>query len=168
MTQDPAFALRRAALSLCVRLAISNLIPQACGRGSRVPLPARARNKTRIFRRDTLHLLSCCRDVEEFPAPGDDRRIQTLALQSNMPHAFNRLGTILAHIGLINRAGEVYERGRPFHMGSREYDLARKEIRAWHAEIHATNSYFASQPAMKTGTSVEGARSFPERAFAEA
>jgi tetratricopeptide (TPR) repeat protein len=34
-----------------------------------------------------------------------------LALQNNLPHAYNRLGTILAHIGLLDHAREMYERG---------------------------------------------------------
>ena len=39
---------------------------------------------------------------------------RALALQSNLPHAYNRLGTILAHIGLLDHAREMYERGRLF------------------------------------------------------
>jgi tetratricopeptide (TPR) repeat protein len=38
-----------------------------------------------------------------------------LALQQNLPQAYNRLGTILAHIGLLDHAREMYERGRPYH-----------------------------------------------------
>ena len=88
-----------------------------------------------------------------------------LALQSNLPHAYNRLGTILAHIGLLDHAREMYERGRPFHpqkavspsvvqvsIWSRDYDRAREEIRAWRADA-PTNKYaiyFAPQPAMMT------------------
>ena len=30
-----------------------------------------------------------------------------LALQKNLPHAYNRLGTILAHIGLLDHAREM-------------------------------------------------------------
>ena len=40
---------------------------------------------------------------------------RALALQSNQPHAYNRLGTILAHIGLLDHARDMYGRGRPFH-----------------------------------------------------
>src|SRR5580704_10214211 len=40
---------------------------------------------------------------------------RALALQSNQPQAYNRLGTILAHIGLLEHAREMYERARPFH-----------------------------------------------------
>jgi DNA-binding winged helix-turn-helix (wHTH) protein/tetratricopeptide (TPR) repeat protein len=88
-----------------------------------------------------------------------------LALQRNLPHAYNRLGTILAHIGLLDHAREMYERGRPFHPGKavshsivqvyiwgREYDLAREEIRAWRTESPGNKYpvYFAPQPAMMT------------------
>jgi DNA-binding winged helix-turn-helix (wHTH) protein/tetratricopeptide (TPR) repeat protein len=91
---------------------------------------------------------------------------QALALQNNQPQAYNRLGTILAHIGLLDHAREMYERGRPFHprkaishsivqvyVWNQEYDLAREEIQAWRAENPANKYplYFAPQPAMMTG-----------------
>ena len=91
---------------------------------------------------------------------------RALALQNNLPHAYNRLGTILAHIGLLDHAREMYERGRPFHprkavspsivqvyIWSREYELAREEIQAWRAESPGNKYaiYFAPQPAMMTG-----------------
>ncbi len=91
---------------------------------------------------------------------------RALALQSNLPHAYNRLGTILAHIGLLDHAREMYERGRPFHpkkaishsivqvhIWSREYELAREEIQAWRTENPGNKYpvYFAPQPAMMTG-----------------
>jgi DNA-binding winged helix-turn-helix (wHTH) protein/tetratricopeptide (TPR) repeat protein len=88
-----------------------------------------------------------------------------LALQKNLPHAYNRLGTILAHVGLLDHAREMYERGRPFHpqkavshsilqvyVWSGEYDLAREEIHAWRAESPSNKYpvYFAPQLAMMT------------------
>jgi DNA-binding winged helix-turn-helix (wHTH) protein/tetratricopeptide (TPR) repeat protein len=91
---------------------------------------------------------------------------RALVLQNNQPHAYNRLGTILAHIGLLDHAREMYERGRPFHprkavshsivqvyIWNREYDLAREEIQAWRAENPGNKYpiYFAPQPAMMTG-----------------
>jgi DNA-binding winged helix-turn-helix (wHTH) protein/tetratricopeptide (TPR) repeat protein len=91
---------------------------------------------------------------------------RALALQSNLPHAYNRLGSILAHIGLLDHAREMFERGRPFHprqavspsivqvyIWNREYDLAREVIRAWRAESPANKYaiYFAPYPAMMTG-----------------
>src|SRR5258706_3411994 len=91
---------------------------------------------------------------------------RALALQSNQPHAYNRLGTILAHIGLLDHAREMYERARPFgpqkavrysivpvYVLNEEYDLAREEIQAWRAE-NPDNKYpvfFGPQPAMMTG-----------------
>jgi tetratricopeptide (TPR) repeat protein len=78
---------------------------------------------------------------------------RALALQNNLPQAYNRLGTILAHIGLLGHAREMYERGRPFHprkavshsiaqvyVWNQEYDLAREEIDAWRAD-NADNKY---------------------------
>jgi DNA-binding winged helix-turn-helix (wHTH) protein/tetratricopeptide (TPR) repeat protein len=91
---------------------------------------------------------------------------RALALQSNLPHAYNRLGTILAHIGLLDHAREMYERGRRFHpkkavshsitqvyVWNREYEPAREEIKAWRGENpgHKYALYFAPQPAMMTG-----------------
>ena len=91
---------------------------------------------------------------------------RALALQKNLPHAYNRLGTILAHIGLLDQAQEMYERGRPFHpkkavshsiaqvyIWKREYELAREEIEAWRAESPGNKYpiYFAAVPAMMTG-----------------
>jgi DNA-binding winged helix-turn-helix (wHTH) protein/Flp pilus assembly protein TadD len=89
-----------------------------------------------------------------------------LALQNNLPHAYNRLGTILAHIGLLDHARELYERGRPFHpqkavshsivqvyVWSQQYELAREELAAWRAESPSNKYaiYFSPQPAMMTG-----------------
>jgi len=90
---------------------------------------------------------------------------RALALQNNLPHAYNRLGTILAHIGLLDHAREMYERGRRFHpqkavshsivqvyVWNREYELAREEIETWRAESPRNKYpvYFAPQPAMMT------------------
>jgi DNA-binding winged helix-turn-helix (wHTH) protein/tetratricopeptide (TPR) repeat protein len=91
---------------------------------------------------------------------------RALSLQKNLPHAYNRLGTILAHIGLLDHAREMYERGRPFrpnkavnhsivqvHIWNREFDLAREEIEAWRTESPSNKYaiYFAPQPALMTG-----------------
>src|SRR5262249_24261586 len=53
------------------------------------------------------------KNFQHVEASGELKR--ALALQSNQPHAYNRLGTILPHIGLLDHAREMYERGRPFH-----------------------------------------------------
>jgi DNA-binding winged helix-turn-helix (wHTH) protein/tetratricopeptide (TPR) repeat protein len=91
---------------------------------------------------------------------------RSLALQKNLPHAYNRLGTILAHIGLLDHAREMYEKGRPFqpkkavshsilqvYIWNQEYDLAREEIRAWRTDNPGNKYpvYFAPQLAMMTG-----------------
>ena len=91
---------------------------------------------------------------------------RAIRLQNNLPHAYNRLGTILAHIGLLDRVREMYERGRSFHqkkavspsivqvyVWNQEYELARERIEAWRAESPANKYpiYFAPQPAMMTG-----------------
>lgn len=91
---------------------------------------------------------------------------KAISLQKNLPHAYNRLGTILAHIGLLDRAREMYERGRPFqpkkavnhsvvqvYVWNHELDLAREEIQAWRAENPGNKYaiYFAPQPALMTG-----------------
>jgi DNA-binding winged helix-turn-helix (wHTH) protein/tetratricopeptide (TPR) repeat protein len=95
-----------------------------------------------------------------------DELKRALALQNNQPQAYNRLGTILAHIGLLDHAREMYERGRPFHprkavshsiaqvyVWNQDYDLAREELQAWRAE-NPDNKYplyFAPLLAMLTG-----------------
>jgi DNA-binding winged helix-turn-helix (wHTH) protein/tetratricopeptide (TPR) repeat protein len=91
---------------------------------------------------------------------------RALALQKNLPHAYNRLGTILAHIGLLDHAREMYERGRSFHpkkavshsivqvyVWGGEYERAWEEIQEWRAENPGNKYpiYFAPQPAMMKG-----------------
>jgi DNA-binding winged helix-turn-helix (wHTH) protein/tetratricopeptide (TPR) repeat protein len=90
---------------------------------------------------------------------------RAIALQSNLPHAYNRLGTILAHIGLLEHARQMYERGRPFqpqkaishsilqvYIWNQEHELAREEIQAWRASSPSNKYpiYFAIQLAMMT------------------
>lgn len=90
---------------------------------------------------------------------------RALALQNNQPQAYNRLGTILAHVGLLDHAREMYERGRPFHprkaishsvaqvyVWNQDYDLAREEIQAWRTENPENKYpiYFAAHLAMMT------------------
>lgn len=91
---------------------------------------------------------------------------RALALQSNLPHAYNRLGTILAHIGLLDHARNMYERGSFFdpqrkishsisqvYLWSGEYERAREELERWRRENPAGKyaTYFAPQHAMLTG-----------------
>lgn len=98
-----------------------------------------------------------------------------LALQKNLPHAYNRLGTILTHIGLLDHAREMYERGRSFHpqkavshsivqvyIWSRGYDRAREGIRQWRAEVPGNKYYFAPLPAMVSDDWTEAKRLLDE------
>ena len=102
---------------------------------------------------------------------------RALALQNNLPHAYNRLGTILAHIGLLDRAREMYERGRSFHpqkavshsilqvyVWNREPAIARQEVQAWRAENPQNKYplYFAPQVAMMTGDWTEAQTSLDQ------
>ncbi len=102
---------------------------------------------------------------------------RALTLQNNLPHAYNRLGTILAHVGLLDHAREMYERGRSFHpskavshsivqvyIWNREFDLAREEIEAWRAENPSNKYpiYFAPQPSMMDGDWKEAKRLLDE------
>ncbi len=78
---------------------------------------------------------------------------RALALQKNQPHAYSRLGTIFAHIGLLDHARTMFESGSTFDPGktvsrsiaqvylwSGEYELAREEITSWRIE-NPTNKY---------------------------
>jgi DNA-binding winged helix-turn-helix (wHTH) protein/tetratricopeptide (TPR) repeat protein len=91
---------------------------------------------------------------------------RALALQNNQPQAYNRLGTILAHIGLFDHAREMYERARSFHptksvshsivqvhVWNQEYELACDEIQTWRAENPENKYpvYFAVQLALIAG-----------------
>jgi DNA-binding winged helix-turn-helix (wHTH) protein/tetratricopeptide (TPR) repeat protein len=102
---------------------------------------------------------------------------RALALQKNLPHAYNRLGTILAHVGLLDLAKKMYERGRSFHakkaishsavqayLWGGEYDQAEEQIDLWRAESPG-NKYaavFAPQPAMMKGDWKEAKRLLDE------
>jgi len=91
---------------------------------------------------------------------------RALTLQKNLPHAYNRLGTILAHIGLLEHAREMYETGRLYHpkktvshsvvqvyVWNREYHLAAEKIQEWRAQNPGNKYplYFAPQLAMMKG-----------------
>ena len=102
---------------------------------------------------------------------------RALALQNNVPHAYNRLGTILAHIGLLDHAREMFERGRPFQPGrvvspsivqvyvwNLEVERAREQIALWRSESPSNKYaiYFAAFPAMLSGDWSEAARRVDE------
>jgi DNA-binding winged helix-turn-helix (wHTH) protein/Tfp pilus assembly protein PilF len=69
---------------------------------------------------------------------------RALTLQKNLPHAYSRMGTILAHIGLLDHARTMFERGSAFdtkktishsiaqvYLWGGEYDLALEELQKW-------------------------------------
>ena len=102
---------------------------------------------------------------------------RALALQNNLPHAYNRLGSILAHVGLLDHAREMFERGRPFqprkavspsvtqvYVWGQDYDRAREQIQIWRAESPNNKYafYFAPVPAMMTGDWKEATRLMDE------
>jgi tetratricopeptide (TPR) repeat protein len=102
---------------------------------------------------------------------------RALTLQKNLPHAYNRLGTILAHVGLLNHAREMFERGRPFQpkkavnpsvvqvdIWDQNYDAARERTEAWRRESPSNKYaiYFSLFPAMMTGEWKEAIRLMDE------
>jgi DNA-binding winged helix-turn-helix (wHTH) protein/tetratricopeptide (TPR) repeat protein len=102
-----------------------------------------------------------------------------LTLQKNLPHAYNRLGTILAHIGLLDHARTMFERGRAFdpkknishsitqvYLWSGEYDLVRQEVDLWRIENPENKYalYFVAQPAILSGDWEEAKRLLDEAA----
>jgi len=179
VTRDPAFALAHATLSLACATRHFEFDPASvwlekaefhCRRALDIDPDLPEGYVARAFL-----LWGPSKNFQHLEAIADLKR--ALALQNNLSHAFNRLGTILAHIGLLDHAREMYERGRAFHpkkvvspsivqvyVWNREYDLARAQIQAWRAES-PTNKYalyFAPQPAMMTGNWEEAASRMEE------
>jgi DNA-binding winged helix-turn-helix (wHTH) protein/tetratricopeptide (TPR) repeat protein len=167
VTRDPQFALAHATLSLACATRhfeydpVSVWLEKAefhCRRALEIDADLPEGHVARAFL-----LWSPSKNFQHLEAIAGLKR--ALALQNNLPHAYNRLGTILAHIGLLDHAREMYERGRPFHpqkavspsivqvyVWSREYELASEEIQAWRAESPGNKYaiYFAPQLAMMT------------------
>jgi len=179
VTRDPGFALGHAALSL------------ACTNMHFEFDPARAwLEKAEFHGRRALEidpelpegyvaraylLWGPSKNFQHLEAIDDLKR--ALGLQRNLPHAYNRLGTILAHVGLLDHAREMFERGRPFHpkkavspsivqiyVWRREYDHAREAIQSWREESPSNKYaiYFAPQPSMMTGDWLEAERLLEE------
>jgi DNA-binding winged helix-turn-helix (wHTH) protein/tetratricopeptide (TPR) repeat protein len=172
VTRDPAFSLAHAALSVVCATRHFELDPASAWL-----------EKAEFHCRRALELnpdLPEARVASAFLLWGPSKNFQhveaiaelkrALALQNNQPQAYNRLGTILAHIGLLDHAREMYERARPFHprkavshsivqvyVWKQEYDLARAEIKAWRAENpdNKYSVYYAAQVAMLTGDLIE-------------
>jgi DNA-binding winged helix-turn-helix (wHTH) protein/tetratricopeptide (TPR) repeat protein len=168
VTRDPGFSLAHAALSLVCATHHFELDPTSAWL-----------EKAEFHSRRSLELdpdLPEAHVARAFLLWGPSKNFQhleaiaelkrALTLQNNQPQAYNRLGTILAHVGLLDHAREMYERGRPFHprkavshsivqvyVWNQEYDLAREAIQTWRAENPGNKYpvYFAPQPAMMTG-----------------
>ena len=168
VTRDPSFSLAHAALSLVCATRHYELDPASdwmekaefhCHRALELDPELPEGHVANAFL-----LWGPSKNFQHVEAIAELKR--ALALQNNQPHAYNRLGTILAHIGLLDRAREMYERARPFHpqkavshsivqvyVWNRECDSAREEIEQWRAE-NPNNKYpiyFAPQPAMMAG-----------------
>jgi DNA-binding winged helix-turn-helix (wHTH) protein/tetratricopeptide (TPR) repeat protein len=167
VTRDPGFALAHATLSLACTTRHFEYDPASvwleraefhCRRALEIDLELAEGHVARAFL-----LWGPSKNFQHLEAIGELRR--ALSLQVNLPHAYNRLGTILAHIGLLDHARQMYERGRAFHprkaispsivqihMWSQEYDAAREAIQAWRAESPNNKYaiYFAPQLAMMT------------------
>ena len=168
VARDPAFSLAHAALSVVCATRYFELDPSSawwekaefhCCRALDLDPDLPEGHVARAFL-----FWGPSRNFQHLEAIGELKR--ALALQNNQPQAYNRLGTILAHIGLLEHAREMYERARPFHprkavshsivqvyVWNQEYDLAREEIKAWRAENPENKYpvYFAAQLALMTG-----------------
>jgi DNA-binding winged helix-turn-helix (wHTH) protein/tetratricopeptide (TPR) repeat protein len=168
VTRDPAFSLAHASLSLVCATRHFEVDPAStwlekaefhCRRALELDPDLPEGHVANAFL-----LWGPSKNFQHAEAIGELKR--ALALQSNQPHAYNRLGTILAHIGLLDHAREMYERGRDFlprkavshsivqvYIWNQEYDLAREELQAWHTENPGSKYpiYFAPQPAMMSG-----------------
>jgi|SRR6202453_3710209 DNA-binding winged helix-turn-helix (wHTH) protein/tetratricopeptide (TPR) repeat protein len=168
VTRDPVFSLAHATLSLTCANRYFEFEPATkwldkaefhCGRALELNRDLPEAHVAKAFL-----LWSPSKNFQHLDAIAELRK--AISLQKNLPHAYNRLGTILAHIGLLDRAREMYERGRPFqpkkavshsivqvYIWSGEIALAQEEIQAWRAE-NPTNKYaiyFAPQAAMMSG-----------------
>jgi DNA-binding winged helix-turn-helix (wHTH) protein/tetratricopeptide (TPR) repeat protein len=168
LTRDPGFSLAHATLSLVYATRHFEIDPASvwlekaefhCRRALELDQELAEGHVANAFL-----LWGPSKNFQHLEAIAELRR--ALALQKNLPHAYNRLGTILAHIGLLEHAREMYERGRPFqprkavshsivqvYIWKQEYDLAREEIRAWRTESPGNKYpvYFEPQLAMMTG-----------------
>ena len=168
VTRDPAFSLAHAALSIACATRHFELDPASawlekaefhCRRALELDPDLPEGHVASAFL-----LWGPSKNFQHVEAIAELKR--ALALQNNQPQAYNRLGTILAHIGLLEHAREMFERGRPFHprkavshsivqvyVWNGEYDLAREEIQAWRAENPGNKYpvYFALKLAMMTG-----------------
>jgi DNA-binding winged helix-turn-helix (wHTH) protein/tetratricopeptide (TPR) repeat protein len=179
VTRDPSFALAHATLSFACTTRHFEFDPasvwlEKAEFHSRRALEIDANLPEGYVARAFL-LWGQSKNFQHLEAIADLKR--ALGLQNNLPHAYNRLGTILAHVGLLDHAREMFERGRPFqpnktvspsivqvYVWSQEYDLARQRIEIWRAENPGNKYaiYFAPVPAMMTGDWKEASRLMEE------
>ena len=179
VTRDPAFALAHATLSFACATRHFEFDPASvwlekaefhCRRALEIDTNLPEGHVARAFL-----LWGPSKNFQHLEAIADLKR--ALALQNNLSHAYNRLGTILAHIGLLDHAREMFERGRPFqpkkavspsivqvYVWGQEYDLARQQIQIWRTGSPGNKYalYFAPLPAMMTGDWKEAARLMDE------
>jgi DNA-binding winged helix-turn-helix (wHTH) protein/tetratricopeptide (TPR) repeat protein len=179
VTRDPTFALAHATLSFACTTRHFEFDPASewlekaefhCRRALEIDTNLPEGHVARAFL-----LWGPSKNFQHLEAIADLKR--ALALQNNLPHAYNRLATILAHIGLLDHAREMFEKGRPFqpkkavspsivqvYVWGQEYDLARQQIEVWRAESPGNKYplYFAPFPAMMTGDWKEASRLMDE------
>jgi tetratricopeptide (TPR) repeat protein len=165
VTRDPSFALAHATLSLACATRYLEVDPASkwsekaefhCARALELSRDLPEAHVAKAFL-----LWSPLKNFQHLEAIIELRK--AIALQKNLPRAYNRLGTILAHIGLLDRAREMYEKGRPFqpkkavnhsvvqvYLWKHELDLAAREIQAWQSEGLSNKYviYFAAQHAL--------------------
>jgi DNA-binding winged helix-turn-helix (wHTH) protein/tetratricopeptide (TPR) repeat protein len=168
VTRDPSFALAHAILSVVCASRHFELTPASswlekaefhCRRSLELDADLPEAHVANAFL-----LWGPSKNFQHLEAIAELKR--ALALQNNQPQAYNRLGTILAHIGLLDHARQMYERASLFHprksvshsivqvyVWGQEYELAREEIEAWRAESPDNKYpiYFAPQLEMITG-----------------
>ncbi|HVR23204.1 MAG TPA: winged helix-turn-helix domain-containing protein [Candidatus Polarisedimenticolia bacterium] len=168
VTRDPMFALAHATLSFACTTRHFEFDPASvwlekaefhCRRALEIDANLPEGHVARAFL-----LWGPSKNFQHLEAIADLKR--ALALQNNLPHAYNRLGSILAHIGLLDHSRAMFERGRPFqakkavspsivqaYVWGQDYDLARHQIEVWRAESPGNKYalYFAPFPAMMTG-----------------
>lgn len=172
VTRDPAFALAHAVLSFVYAARHFEFDPSRscldkaefhCQRSLELDMSLPEAHVAKAFL-----LWGPSKNFQHLEAIAELRR--ALTLQNNLPHAYNRLGTILAHIGLLDHARSMYEMGRAFdprkavshsvaqvYLWSGEYALAREELQKWRIANPASKYalYFAPQPAMLAGNRKE-------------
>jgi DNA-binding winged helix-turn-helix (wHTH) protein len=175
ITRDPAFALAHATLSFACATRHFEFDPASawlekaefhCRRALDLDPTLPEGHVARAFL-----LWGPSKNFQHLEAIGELKR--AIALQANLPHAYNRLGTILAHIGLLEHAREMFERGRPFqpkkavspsivqvYVWAQEWDLARQHLEVWRAESPGNKYplYFAPYPAMMSADWKEAQR----------